>query len=548
MKTLFVAINSKYIHPAMGIFSLIANTEHEYEYNEFTIKDDNNKIIDYILSKDYDVLALSIYIWNIKKIKEILSYLKSINYNKIIYCGGPEASFDYLSLMNNYNVNYITKGEGEYSFNQLIDYLEGKILIEDVENIYYKKDNNILYTKTIVHDLNNIKHDYSIIKDFENRICYIESSRGCYFNCSYCMASLEKPVRFFPIERVKEDLLFLLNKRAKIIKFLDRSFNVNKGYMLEILKFINEHDNKYTTFQFEVVGDLLTKEECDYINTMRKGYLRFEIGIQSTNDITMKAINRHQNFEKIKENILSIKDNVVIHTDLIAGLPFENHERFKKSFNDTFMLLTEEVQLGFLKELKGTQISIEKDKYNYLFDQNAPFEIISNMFITNDELKDIKLVEESLDKFYNTGFFKKTFKYIFSELSLNPYETFKYITCYFIKKEKDFKKLQFDELTKLLYESLSSYVNEFKPCLNYNPVDKLLFILKQDYLSRLNIKPKIFWSSDIDRNERKEIYQLFASKYNLNINDLYNYGKLEKNNNEYYLIVYNPKQEYYLTL
>ena len=153
-------------------------------------------------------------------------------------------------LMNNYNVNYISKGEGEYSFNQLIDYLEGKILIEDVENIYYKTDNNILYTKTIVHDLNNIKHDYSLIKDFENRICYIESSRGCYFNCSYCMASLEKPVRFFPIERVKEDLLFLLNKKAKIIKFLDRSFNVNKGYMLEILKFIIEHDNGYTTLSF----------------------------------------------------------------------------------------------------------------------------------------------------------------------------------------------------------------------------------------------------------------------------------------------------------
>jgi len=538
MKTLFIGINSKYIHPSMGIFQLVANSKHECIYREFTIKDDNTKIINYILSENFDVLGLSVYIWNIEKIKNILQILKTLNFNKLIYCGGPEASFDYKNLINNYNVNYITKGEGETSYNMLINCLNNKCDINEVPNIYYKDNENIIYTFNKPENLNNIVHDYSLIKDFENRICYIESSRGCYFNCSYCMASLEKPVRFFPIEQVKNDLLFLLNKKAKIIKFLDRSFNVNKGYMLEILKFISEHDNGYTTFQFEVVGDLLTDEECEFINTMRKGYLRFEIGIQSTNNETIKAINRKQDFEKLKNNILKIKDNVVIHTDLIAGLPYETYQSFIKSFNDTFNLLTEELQLGFLKELKGTQISNEKEIYNYHFSDTSPFEVIDNKYISINELNEIKKVELSVDKFYNTGFFKKTFNYIFNNFDINAFDFFKNITNYFINKNLDFKKIQFDELTRSFYEAITQniYDKSFDK-------DYLFFLIKQDYLSRLNIKPKIFWEANIERIERKEIYKKISEKYNISINDLFNYGRLEKYNNTYYLILYKPKQE-----
>ena len=336
----------------------------------------------------------------------------------------------------------------------------------------------------------------------------------------------------------KNDLLFLLNKKAKIIKFLDRSFNVNKGYMLEILKFISEHDNGYTTFQFEVVGDLLTDEECEFINTMRKGYLRFEIGIQSTNNETIKAINRKQDFEKLKNNILKIKDNVVIHTDLIAGLPYETYQSFIKSFNDAFNLLTEELQLGFLKELKGTQISNEKELYNYHFSDTSPFEVIDNNYISINELNEIKKVELSVDKFYNTGFFKKTFNYIFNNFDINAFDFFKNITNYFINKNLDFKKIQFDELTKSFYEAITQniYDKSFDK-------DYLFFLIKQDYLSRLNIKPKIFWETNIERIERKEIYKKISEKYNISINDLFNYGRLEKYNNAYYLILYKPKQE-----
>ncbi len=542
MKTLFIAINSKYIHPAMGLFQLIANTKHEIDYHEFTIKDNNQDIINYILSNDFDVLGFSMYIWNTLKVKEILTYLKKINFKKIIYCGGPEASYDYQELMYNYNVNYITKGEGENSFNQLIDYLKGNLPITNVDNLYYLDNETIKYTYNKPCDLNLIKHDYSLIKDFKNRICYIESSRGCYFNCAYCMASLEKPVRFFPIETVKNDLLFLLNKNARIIKFLDRSFNVNRGYMLEILKFIHKHDNNYSTFQFEVVGDLLSDEEIAFIKTMRKGYLRFEIGIQSTNDGTMKAINRKQDFNRIRENIINIRDNVTIHTDLIAGLPYESFERFKQSFNETFLLLTEELQLGFLKELKGTEISLNKEKYGYNFESNPPFEVLSNDFITNEELQKIKLVEESVDKFYNPGHFKRTFKYLFTNYQIDPFSLFMNITNYFKKQNIYINKLQFDELAKHLYESISLNVDDINK-------EELLFIIKQDYLSRLNIRPKLFWESNITKQERRLFYLEISEKLNLNIDELYKNSRYEyfiKNNKiYYYLITYNPKEEYY---
>lgn len=542
MKTLFIAINSKYIHPAMGVFQLIANTTYDTDYHEFTIKDNTEDIIDYIQNSEFDVLAFSMYIWNTNKIKQILKHLKDIHLNKIIYCGGPEASYDYEDLFYNYNVNYITKGEGENSFNQLMEYLSGIRDIKNVDNLYYLDNNKIKYTYNKPCDLNQIKHDYSLIKDFKNRICYIESSRGCYYNCAYCMASLEKPVRFFPIETVKQDLLFLLENNARIIKFLDRSFNVNRGYMLEILKFINEHDNGVSTFQFEVVGDLLSDEEIAYINTMRKGYLRFEIGIQSTNDITMKAINRHQNFDRIKENIIALRDNVAIHTDLIAGLPFESYERFKQSFNETFLLLTEELQLGFLKELKGTEISDRKVEYGYIFDSNPPFEVISNNYISNEEIEKIKLVEESVDKFYNSKNFIKTFKYLFNNYNIDPFSLFMNITLYFKNNNIDFRKIQFDELTKHLYESISINVDGINK-------DQLFFIIKQDYLSRLNMRPKLFWDSNISKQERREMYILLSKKFNLNIDLLYKNSRYEyfikDNIMHVYLITYNPKKEYY---
>lgn len=529
MKKVLVGVNSKYIHPAFGLHQIKTNSKYDIDLLEFTIKDNLDKIIEKIIN--YDLIALSVYIWNIEIIKLLIS--NDLLKNKLIILGGPEASFQFNNLLNNYNVKYIIKGEGEESFNELLEFLENKRTIETVSNLYYK-DDYIKYTFDKLPDIKKIKHDYSLIKDFKNKICYLESSRGCYFNCSYCLASTEKPVRFFDLEEVKSSLLYLLQSNAKIIKFLDRSFNVDQERMLEILKYINEHDNGYTTFQFEIVGDMLSDKVIDYIKTMRKKFIRFEIGIQSTNKETIKAILRHQDFEKLKDNILKIKDYIVIHTDLICGLPYEDKETFKKSFNETFLLFTEELQLGFLKELKGTYISKNKDIYHYKFQETSPYEVISNDFISLEEINEVKLVEKSLDKFYNPNFFKRTFDYIFKDLKLDPYETFKNITLY-INKFGDWRNFQFDEITKLLFESIVE-TNKKNPNLNK---EKLFYIIKQDYLTKNNIKPKIWWDNNISKGEKNFIFDKFIKTYkDLNKDILYKYSKLEKYENEYFLATY----------
>lgn len=524
MKILLLGINSKYIHPSMGIYQLYTNSKYECEFKEFTIKDSNDEIISLI--NEFDIIGISTYIWNINKIKEILPHIK----NKTIILGGPEASFK-KELLKEYNVKYIIKGEGEESFNELMDYLNNNISIDKVSNLYYLENDEIKYTYDKLPNLNNVKHDLSLIGDFKNRICYVESSRGCFYNCSYCLASTEKPVRFFPLEEVLSNIKYLLDNNARTIKFLDRSFGIKKEYINGILKFIRDNDNGVSIFQIEVNADSLDSSTIDILNSMRRKQVRLEIGIQSTNPFTIKAINRHQNFDKLKNNVIALRDNCVIHTDLIAGLPYEDYDSFRKSFNDTFLLFTEELQLGFLKELKGTVISLTKDLYDYEFENESPYEVIRNKFISKEELDKIRLVEIGIDKFYNYGYYKRTIKYLFDDLKLNPFDTLLSVTS----SIHDIYKLQVDELTKELYLSLVNLVED---------KEKLLFIIKEDYLTRTNIKPKIWWNIDITREERKYVYETFSKEFDLNIEELYRYGHLEKNGYEYLLVNYKDNKIY----
>lgn len=528
-----VGINSKYIHPAMSVYTLYANCNYKLDLFEYNIKDNVDEIIDQI--KDYDCIFLSVYIWNVEMIREILSKLN----DKIINIGGPEASFN-KNLIFEYKNNkvFITRGEGEVSTNEFIAYINGDLPLSKVTNLYYldSSGEEIYQTTYKVPDITQIKSSIEYIKDYENRVCYVESSRGCYFNCTYCLASTDKPVRYFPLEKVRDELLFLLEKKAKTIKFLDRSFNIRADYANRILKFIRDHDNGVSTFQFEANGDSITPETIDLLNSMRKNMIRLEIGIQSTNPNTIKAINRTQNFKKLKANILALRDNCVIHTDLIAGLPFEDYDSFKKSFNETFLLFTDELQLGFLKELKGTVLSKTKQIYGYKFQETSPFEVLENNYISNEELEKIKKVETGVNKFYNYKIFNKTMKYLFIDKKLDPFDTFLNLTLY-LEKTKPVNEYQFDELTSAFYEFLSKKVKT---------KDELLFIIKDDYLTKNRIKPKIWWKKDISREERLEVYKDFASKYDLNIDTLFNYGLLEKWNNKYLLIDYKNFKKYYL--
>lgn len=531
MKIQLIGINSKYIHPANGIFQIVSNSKYPVNYFEATIKDSNEDIISKIDTSS-ELIGFSVYIWNINKCSQIIRYIKD-NFPKIkILVGGPETYFRSEYFLQELGCDYLINNEGEESFNELIDHLLGKTTINKVSNLFYKSGQEIHYTHFALPDITKINHDYSLIKDFKNRVCYVETSRGCFFKCSYCMASLEDKVRFFDSNQVKKEIKYLMDHGARTIKFLDRSFNVNKKYMLDILKYLVEIDNNETVFQFEIVGDLLDDEVIEYINKfVRPGYLRFEIGIQSVNDKTTKAVCRRQNFEKLSENIQKIKDVVTIHTDLIAGLPFEDLESFKNTFNKSYLIFAHELQLGFLKELKGTKISIEKDKYGYIFDQNSPYEVKSNNFISPNQLEIIHEVEEGLEKYHNKGNFKKTMQYIFNECMLDPFETFRLL---YLSSSKNLRR-NHDEIAINLYESLK---NDDRINAQY-----LLYLIKQDYLEKYNVRPKIWWDQTINRSERNEIYKLFVSKYSLNIDVLFNYGKLEKYNNEYYLIIYRKTTE-----
>lgn len=540
MNALIVAINSKYIHPAMGAYQIITNSNYPVDLLEFTIKDDIQHMITEIKKHSIDVLAFSMYIWNIQIMKEILLQLALDKKHYSILVGGPEASYRAKELLEQYSVDFVIKNEGEESWNELLHALEHNKKFHQVSNLYYKKGTEIAFTFDQEPNIQNIKHNYTLIHDFTNRIVYVEAARGCYFRCSYCLASLEQHVRFFDIAMIKQELQFLLDKKTKMIKFLDRSFNVNKEHMLDILHFIKENDNNFTTFQFEVVGDLLDDTIIDFIITIRKGYLRFEIGIQSFNPKTIKAVSRTQDFFKLKANITKLKDHSTIHTDLIAGLPYETKHSFIHTFDEAFALFPHELQLGFLKELQGTVISLTKEVHEYLFDEHAPYEVIQNKYISKAELDEIRDVEEILDIFYNKGYYPKTNHYLFKDCSLPPYFTFLELYQYAKTNNIILKQVQIPDLTKFYYEFLKEKV------INR---EELLYFIKQDYLFRSKIRPKIWWENTISKMERKEIYELFClNNPTLSIHDLYRYAKLEKYNNRYFVVIYYSDERQFLQI
>lgn len=532
MKILLIGINSKYIHPAAGLFQIVANSRYPLSFSEYTIKDENENILAAMEKDDYDLIGFSVYIWNIEKVKELIkAYSKKTSF----LLGGPEASHRHDLLYFDERIRYIIKNEGEEAFNQLLEYLQGKRKINAVSNLYYKENGKILYTYDEIPNLKKIRHDLSLNRDFKNRVLYLEGSRGCPFRCSYCLSSLDKKVRFFDYKKLKEEILFALKKETPTVKFLDRTFNVDQKKMREIISFIRNHDNGITTFQFEIVGDLLEEETIELLQTVRRGQIRFEIGVQSTNPVVTRAVRRNQNFRKLKENIFKIRKNIIIHLDLIAGLPYEDRASFIRTFNETFSIFPDELQFGFLKELQGTEISRTKERHGYCFSEKPPYEVIHNDYLSGADLEEFGVVEGALNKYYNSNAFPRTMGYLFQTKKLNPYDTFLKIGQYLGKN--GLAGMQPDTVALKLYEALAEGGDE-----------ELLFIIKQDYLFK-PIRPKIWWKRKITREERKKVYRKYLEKYpELNLDLLYRYAHLEKSGNKYFLVTYRPLVEYHLDL
>ena len=531
MKTLLISINAKYIHTNNAVRLLKANSDFDVDIYEYTIKDNIEKIISDITSYNPDVLGFSIYIWNINIFKNILKMLSLEGSNIVI--GGPEVSYESSDFLTNYPVDFIIKGEGELAFNKLLHSLYSNQDYSSISNLIYLKDNKITHTPLLeIDNLDDLKLPYFFdfdIPHIPNKISYIETSRGCPYKCSYCLSSLEKKVRFFNMDKVKEVILYLMDHGSKTIKFLDRTFNANKK-TLELFKFIIENNNHKTIFQFEITGDVLDPKIIEYLNNNApKGLIRFEIGIQSTNDETNLLVDRFQNTKKLFENIVLIqeKKTIDLHLDLIAGLPKEDLTSFKHTFNEVYNLGAKELQLGFLKLLKGTKIRREASKYHYLYDNEAPYEIIENDCLSIKDIKEIHLVEHMLDIYHNKEYFGNNLhSYILS--TNNPYNFFKEIGEFYITNNYSFKGYQVEDV----YQRLFNYIND----------EEIIFTLKKDYLNRSKIKPKIFWNYNISKKEKNYLYNKVSQLNNLSINSLYKHAVTIKYNTNYYIVFYKDFQ------
>ncbi|MBQ8293215.1 MAG: DUF4080 domain-containing protein [Bacilli bacterium] len=541
MKTLLIGINSKYIHPALAIYQLAKNTTYDVTTKEFTIKDQVSNIFAYIKEENPTLVGFSVYIWNIQIVKELSMLIKENLPNTNILYGGPEVSYDADTyLLNNY-ADYIIYSEGEESFHLLLDALNNNRLLNDVPNLSYLENNTVITTPNILPDLNKIKLATLDVKDFEKRIVYLESSRGCPYRCSYCVASTSNKVRMFPLPYILDILKILMEKETKTIKFLDRTFNADTNYLTSILDFIEEH-NISTTFQFEIVIDRLTKELIEKIGNYQNSNLRFEIGIQSTNDVVNKSIRRHQNMDLVKENILLLNQypHITLHVDLIAGLPFEDLASFRKSFNETFSLFAGELQLGFLKFLKGTHLMTMILEHGYIYDQNPPYEIIENKYISKEELQEIHKVEATLEKFYNSNRFKNLWEYIKNNNLITDYYQF------FLDFYNYLDKLSFSYFDYQVIDLFNHFDDFLKSSfLNiYNDLHEMLII---DYYSFYKVKPKLWRSTTLSKEEKAEVYPVIVSKLNnYTLEDLYRYALVLKLKEKYFVIIYqNHQNKYY---
>lgn len=429
MKILLTAINAKYIHSNLAVYSLRA-CAGEYKESvylaEYTINNQKDYILEELYKKKPDVLCFSCYIWNLGYVEEIAREFKKICPDVPVWVGGPEVSYEVRTFMDTHPyIDGVMIGEGEDTFRQLCAYYDSiydqadnkNCSLSDINGIAYKdkESKKIIFTEPrSIMDMSKIPFCYDTIDDFSNRIIYYESSRGCPFSCSYCLSSVDKSLRFRDIELVKKELKFFIDQKVPQIKFVDRTFNCNHAHAMEIWKFVKENDNGITNFHFEISADLLNEEELDLISDMRPGLIQLEIGVQSTNEVTIKEIHRTMKLERIKEVVRLIQKggNIHEHLDLIAGLPYEGYDSFKKSFDDIYQLHPNQLQLGFLKVLKGSYMFNHAAEYGLIYHDKPPYEVLSTKWLNFDEVILIKRVEEMLEVYYNSGQFEITMKLI----------------------------------------------------------------------------------------------------------------------------------------
>lgn len=505
MKILLAACNAKYIHSNLAVYNL-KSCSGEYSPNvvikEYTINQIQDDILKDIYLEQPDVICFSCYIWNISFVKELVPDLKKILPHVDFWAGGPEVSYDVVEFLKKNPAFFgVMVGEGEETFHELAGYyIERKPEnLKEIRGVAFHDETKV---PDIVHtgwrelmDLSKVPFAYSNLTEFKNRIIYYESSRGCPFSCSYCLSSIDKKLRFRDIELVKKELQFFIDNKVPQVKFVDRTFNCKHDHAMAIWRYITEHDNGITNFHFEISADLLREEELALMKTMRPGLIQLEIGVQSTNPQTIKAIRRTMDFEKLKGIVEQIHSfgNIHQHLDLIAGLPYEGYESFHKSFCDVYALRPEQFQLGFLKVLKGSHMMEMTEEYQILYKDREPYEVLSTAWLTYGEILRLKMVESMVEVYYNSGQFKHTLVFL-EQYFEDPFRMYEALGRFYEKK--GYSEISHSRMRR--YEILMEFAGEQKEI----PLEVLSDVMLLDLYLRENLKSRPSFASDQKPYER----------------------------------------------
>ncbi|HIS80295.1 MAG TPA: B12-binding domain-containing radical SAM protein [Candidatus Scatomonas merdavium] len=506
MKILLLALNAKYIHSNPAVYSLRACAARQgfsTELLEFTVNQREDEILRALYRERPDVLAVSVYIWNVLPVCRLLRNYRRICPETEIWLGGPEVSYESAALLERYDfADGIMRGEGEETFSELCAFWNGRgeelfrkeekrdRRLEKIAGITWRSADGTLREtgEREPADLDELPFPYEKPEDFRNRIIYYESSRGCPFSCIYCLSSVERKLRFRSTERVCRELQVFLDARVPQVKFVDRTFNCRRDHTMAVWQYLLEHDNGYTNFHFEIGADLLEREELELLSRMRPGLVQLEIGVQSVNGRTLKEIRRTADFRKIADSVRAVSagNNIHQHLDLIAGLPWENYESFRQSFAQVYALQPQQLQLGFLKVLRGTDMRYQAAEYDCVWKAEAPYEVLSTRWLSYGEVLKLKLVEEMVEVYYNSGQFCATIR----ELEkLFPDAFSMYEALGFFYEKKGYLELSHSRLRR--YEILLEFIREqegneraFCSCMMY------------DLYARENLKSRPDWADD----------------------------------------------------
>ena len=509
-KVILAALSAKFIHSSLALRYLTKFNENDKKHNiktmEFTINQRLDFIADELFRQNPDVILFSCYIWNVDLLKALCPLLKKIMPQCTIGFGGPEVSYESETfLRENPAVDLVMRGEGELVFSELMNYLDfgTPASLHDIKGLTFRDGDEIVSTaQQEPLDLALLPFPYADdFSDVENQIIYYESSRGCPYSCGYCLSSIEKGVRFVPLEQVYPALQKFLDHRVRQVKFIDRTFNCKKSHAMGIWRYLAEHDNGVTNFHFEITADLLDEETLAFLGTVRNGLFQFEIGVQSTNPQTIEAINRNVSFEKLSGIVKRIKagGNIHQHLDLIAGLPYEDYASFGRSFNDVYALQPEQLQLGFLKVLKGSMIYNRQHEFGIVYQDMAPYEVLTTHMLPYADTLKLKAIEEMVETYYNSGKFLHTLEYLVP-LYDSPFAFFEQLSQYWIAERCHYQ-----------YQSKIGLCNVLWAFVQQNPkVDLTRFCWLLKFDMELHEKPKKLPEWLTVSNEAQYRHQILA--------------------------------------